>query len=64
MFWDWEDNLWDWEDSGVDHQEWSEYLVMLALMDHPLSKPVILRVWARNYDDAMTCGEVLSGIYL
>ena len=64
MFWDWEDSLWDWEDpSDLSRKEWSEYLVMIALTDNPKS-PVVLNVWAKSYDDAMTCGEVLSGIYL
>ena len=41
----------------------SEYVVGIA-PERGAPQAVALHVWARSIDDALTCGEVLSAIYL
>ena len=42
----------------------SEFSVMIAKADNLVDKPVILTVWAASLEEAMDCGEILSGVYL
>jgi hypothetical protein len=41
----------------------SEFAVSISTLER-FSEPVILIVWAKDIEDAIDCGEVLSAIYL
>ena len=65
MFWEDSDISWDWEDSQESSSAgWNEYVVSMYLVDKWETRPITLNIWSTGFDEAMTCGEVLSAIYL
>jgi hypothetical protein len=54
----------DWEDEY--HQEnklFNEYLVVMKTIKEQKTDSVSLTVWATSFDEALTCGEILSAVY-
>jgi hypothetical protein len=64
VFWEDSDISWDWEDPKEQGSDWNEYVVSMYLVDKRETKPITLNIWSTGLDEAMTCGEVLSAIYL
>lgn len=42
--------------------KFEEYKVVVS--KYSGGTPVVLFIWAKSLEDAMTCGEILSAIYL
>lgn len=65
---DWDDDsdfwsAWDDYEPQPSGQNLKEFIVSMNLVDRPNTPKVMLYVFARNYEDALTCGEVLSAVY-
>jgi hypothetical protein len=41
-----------------------EFSVMITKANNLLDEPIVITVWAAGLEEAMDCGEVLSGVYL
>ena len=63
---DWEDDssFWaDWDDEDNSRPKWRDFIVSMNLVDHPDRPKVVLYIIAEDFDNALTCGEVLSAVY-
>lgn len=61
--------MYEYESENPEEYKFVEYRVKMVTVTGDKSidrceKPVVLSVWARGLDDALTCGEILSAIYL
>ena len=56
----------DWEEDEDEDGPFSEYVVEMSIMRDTtiFDEPVKITVWAQNFDKALTCGEVLTAVYL
>lgn len=56
-----------WEDE--DHEEidsndsFNEYVVVMKIIEGREREDISLTVWAAGFEEAMTCGEILSAVY-
>ena len=50
------------------YNKFEEYCVVVTTEDsgtfHEPESPVVLSIWAESLENAMDCGEILSGAYL
>jgi hypothetical protein len=60
-----DENFWsDWEDEeDSDRSDWREFIVSMRVVDKPGVPTVTIRVFASDFDHALTCGEVLTAVY-
>jgi hypothetical protein len=56
-----------WEEEGHEENEnegsFSEYAVVIKSIEGKQREDVFLTVWAAGFEEALTCGEILSAVY-
>ena len=56
---------WEEEDHEENENEGSfnEYVVVMKIIEGREKEDISLTVWAAGFEEAMTCGEILSAVY-
>jgi hypothetical protein len=56
-----------WEEEGHEENEkegsFNEYFVEMRMIEGKEREDVSLTIWALGFEEALTCGEILSAVY-